>query len=133
MVKKKNCGIDTNAISVVRLEGPGDVFVDFVPNLEDPINGDPVEALCFNVQIVRVETEQVIGTAKDCLNLNIDNEVCGTFSGTATTTYNLDCGDSITSRVKVTAQPTASGSSLDFTHINGAIPSSSDTNLILSG
>eukprot|EP01083_Nonionella_stella_P222182 793110_1 len=148
-----NCGIDTNGVTVVALQGTSDVTVSTTPNIEDPKNGEPVSALCFTFDIIRVETKEIIGTAIDCGHVDQQEHIFTEQEGgnilflTYTTQFNLDCGNhnSITSRVHGILRPEFTHShdehdhdpppyekSVDYTHTITAMPST-DTNDIFTG
>jgi hypothetical protein len=87
------------------------------------------ERLCFDVDLVDIRTNKVIGTASDCL-LVLDPEK-GDGDGLrveGTTIFNFPQGTLIT-RGLTTVQPVLHGSE-EFSHITGAIPGASDNSVI---
>eukprot|EP01084_Bolivina_argentea_P199714 341683_1 len=123
-------GIKPDGITVVRFEGTSPVFIDDVPNIEDPIYGEPVEAWCFENDIIRVETNQKIGKGKDCIIITESDDECGTIQVISTTTFDQGDGHFIISRGISTIQPTTDGSTIGFTHITGATPQKIDNSVL---
>jgi hypothetical protein len=117
-------GIGNNI--AVRLAGtaqayPGDdLFNDF--------GLDPVGALCFDVDLVDAKTGNVIGTASDCLS-GISPSITDNGVMLTGTTFFFFPGGTLISRGLTTVQPVLHGSA-NYTHITGAVPSSSDNGVI---
>lgn len=83
---------------------------------------------CFDVTLVNVQTDEVIGTATDCLSDVVPVGLGLALTGT--TFFNFEDG-TIVSRGHTTVQPITTGAS-PTTHITGAIPFP-NTNQILQG
>lgn len=114
---------------VLNLVGSGAMYENTVPDIDGDGNDDP--AMCFDVQLVDVHTNQVVGKGTDCLSM-----VTPTGTGVAlvgTTYFHLPSGTLIT-RGKTSVQPvfhpTVTPRGLTVTHITGA---SSDQNSIIGG
>jgi hypothetical protein len=95
------------------------------------IDGDGVEdeATCFTVDLIDLETNEVIGDATDCLS-NI-TEVGDGLTLVGTTTFNFPQGQLVT-RGLTTVQPLLHGEN-GFTHSTGAPPPLNGESNILSG
>lgn len=95
-------------------------------------NGDGVTTgLCFDLTLIDVSNNQVIGTATDCLsNITVNADGSIALTGTAFFDFN-DGSGSLVTRGLTTVQPTTHGSP-DITHITGAIPAA-DSNDIIEG
>jgi hypothetical protein len=87
---------------------------------------DPLDALCFDVDLVDAKTGNVIGSAIDCLSNVINVEGGIKLTGT---TFFFFSGGTLISQGLTTVQPVLHGST-DFTHITGAVPSPSDNSVI---
>lgn len=119
-------------ITVV-LDGVGKAYKMDVP--ETTLDGGPVKATCFDVDMFDLATGHQIGTATDCLVdivgiVDSAGEPTGGMSLTGTTFFHLP-GGTLVSRGRTTVQPILDGS-VDFTHITGAIPYDGE-NSILEG
>ncbi len=95
-------------------------------------NGDGVTTgLCFDLSLIDVSNNQVIGTATDCLsNVTVNPDGSIALTGTAFFDFN-DGSGSLVTRGLTTVQPTTHGSP-GITHITGAIPTA-DSNDIIEG
>ena len=113
----------------LNLIGSGAMYEDTVPDIDGDLIDDP--AICFDVGLINVQTQQVIGTATDCLS-----QIVPTGTGLAligTTTFHLPEGDLVTrgaTTVQPVLHPTVTPTGVNITHITGA---SSDQNAILTG
>lgn len=114
---------------VLNLVGAGPMYEGVVPDIDGDMIDDP--AICFDVNLVDMKTNRVIGTATDCLS-NITPMGTG-LSLVGTTIFNLPQGTLMT-RGATTVQPvltqivTPNGQII--THTTGA---SSDGNAIIDG
>jgi hypothetical protein len=111
----------------VALVGTGEAFSSTVPD----IDGDGVadEATCFNIDLVDLDSNEIIGDATDCLS-NITPDGDG-LKVIGTTTFNFPEGQLVT-RGETTAQPLLHGAN-GFTHATGApAPPIGESN-VLSG
>ena len=88
----------------------------------------PLDALCFDVDLVDAKTGNVIGTASDCLS-GIAPSVTDNGVMLTGTTFFFFPGGTLVSQGLTTVQPVLHGSP-DFTHITGAVPSPSDEGVI---
>jgi len=117
-------GIGNNI--VVRLAGTdaaydgNDLFSEF--GLE------PLDALCFDVDLVDAKSGNVIGSASDCLS-GISASVTDDGTMLTGTTFFFFPGGTLISRGATTVQPVLHGSP-DSTHITGAIPSPNGNDVI---
>lgn len=102
---------------VYRLKGTADMMVQ------------PDGALCYTVPMWDVEQDRVVGQATDCLSEIDASDPTGVVL-TGTTTFDFGQGHSFTSQGRTTVRPTMPGSSLDFTHITGAIPAPGSNGVI---
>ena len=89
---------------------------------------DPVDALCFDVDLVDAKTGNVIGKASDCLS-GISSSTTDNGIMLTGTTFFFFKGGTLISRGMTTVQPVLHGSA-DFTHITGAVPSPTDNDVI---
>ena len=87
----------------------------------------PLDALCFDMDLVDAKTGNVIGRGSDCLS-DINPGGSDGLQLTATTFFYFP-GGTLVSRGRVTVQPVTTGST-DFTHITGAMPSPYDNNVM---
>ena len=114
---------------ILNLKGTGTMYVNTVPDIDGDGNDD--EAYCFDVELINMRNQKVIGTATDCL-ANI-TPVGDGVAVVGTTYFHLPQGTLI-SRGLTTAQPvvhlTTTTSGQPVTHITGA---SSTENAILGG
>lgn len=109
---------------IVALKGTGTAQARTVPDIDGDSVDDP--ATCFDIDLVDLKTDNVIGSASDCLS-----DITPVGDGLAlvgTTYFNFNEGTLI-SRGLTTVQPTTHGSP-DVTHITGAIPSPGDNNIV---
>jgi len=88
----------------------------------------PLDALCFDVDLVDAKTGNAIGTASDCLS-GIAPSVTDNGVMLTGTTFFFFPGGTLVSQGLTTVQPVLHGSP-DFTHITGAVPSPSDEGVI---
>jgi hypothetical protein len=86
----------------------------------------PGDAACFDLDLLELKTDRVIGTAVDCLS-NI-NEVGDGLALTGTTFFHFNEG-TLVSRGLTSVQPVTHGS-VNFTHITGAVPEPTDDSVI---
>jgi len=114
---------------VLNLKGTGTMYLGMVPDIDG--DGNENEAFCFDVDLIDLRNQKVIGTATDCL-ANITPAGDGV-AVVGTTYFHLPQGTLI-SRGLTTAQPvahpTTTPSGQTITHITGA---SSTENAILGG
>ncbi len=114
---------------VLNLVGSGEMYESTVPDINGDGNDDP--AMCFDVQLVDVHTNQVVGKGTDCLAM-----VTPTGTGVALvgTTYFHFPGGTLITRGKTSVQPvfhpTVTPRGQTVTHITGA---SSDQNSVIGG
>ena len=114
---------------VLNLVGTGTGYEGMVPD----IDGDGLDdmATCFDVDLINMKNQRVIGTATDCLS-NITPTGAGlTLVGTSI--FHMASGELVTrglTTVHGVLQPTVSPSGQIFTHMTGA---ASDGNAVLSG
>lgn len=114
---------------VLNLVGTGEMYQGTVPDIDGDGNDDP--AMCFDVDLIDVHTNQIVGKGTDCLAM-----VTPTGTGVAlvgTTYFRLASGTLIT-RGKTSVQPvfhpTVTPRGVTVTHITGA---SSDQNSVIGG
>jgi hypothetical protein len=88
----------------------------------------PLDATCFDMDLVDAKTGNVIGRGSDCLSDVAESGDGGGSMLTATTFFYFP-GGTLVSRGRVTVQPVLTGST-EFTHITGAVPSAYDNNVI---
>jgi hypothetical protein len=88
----------------------------------------PLDALCFDMDLVDAKTGNVIGRGSDCLSDIAPGGAGNGLQLTATTFFYFP-GGTLVSRGRVTVQPVTTGSTA-FTHITGAMPSPYDNNVI---
>jgi len=88
----------------------------------------PLDAVCFDLDLVDVKTGKVIGTASDCLS-GITPSLTDNGIMLTGTTFFFFPGGTLISQGLTTVQPVLHGSS-DFTHITGAVPSPGDNGVI---
>ena len=81
----------------------------------------PLDATCFDMDLVDAKTGNVIGRGSDCLSDIAPSGDGGGLMLTATTFFYFP-GGTLVSRGRVTVQPVTTGST-EFTHITGAMPS----------
>lgn len=114
---------------VLNLVGSGEMYESTVPDIDGDGNDD--SAMCFDVQLVDVHTNQVIGKGTDCLSMVVPT---GTGVALVGTTYFHLQGGTLITRGKTSVQPvfhpTVTPRGLTVTHITGA---SSDQNSIIGG
>ena len=120
---------DAGKHMILNLVGTGSMYQGTVPDIDS--DGVDDLAMCFNVNLVDVQTNQVIGTGTDCLG-----QVTPTNMGVAlvgTTYFQLPSGTLIV-RGKTSVQPvfhpTVTPRGLTATHITGA---SSNQNAVIGG
>lgn len=110
----------------VRLVGTGSAYGG--DSLFESFDLAPLDALCFNVDLVDVKTGRVIGSAIDCLS-SISSSISDNGLMLTGTTFFFFPGGTLISQGLTTVQPVLHGSS-SFTHITGAIPSAGDNSVI---
>ena len=114
---------------VLNLTGSGDMYESTVPD----IDGDGVDdhAMCFDVQVVDAENNQILGKGTDCLSMATPT---GTGVALVGTSYFHLPGGSLITRGKTSVQPvlhpTVTPRGLTVTHITGA---ASDKNSVIGG
>lgn len=114
---------------VLNLVGSGAMYQSTVPDIDGDGNDDP--AMCFDVDVVDVHTNQIIGKGTDCLAMVTPTERGVALVGT--TYFHLASGTLITrgeTSVQPVFQPTVTPHGLTVTHITGA---SSDQNAVIGG
>ena len=87
---------------------------------------DPLDATCFEMDLVDAKTGNVIGRGSDCLSGMAPR---GDGLMLTATTFFYFPGGTLVSRGLVTVQPVLTGST-EFTHITGAVPSPYVNNVI---
>lgn len=117
-------GIGNNV--AVRLAGTGQAYGG--NGLFEEYGLDPVDALCFDVDLIDAKTGKVIGKASDCLSDINSSTTDNGLMLTGTTFFFLE-GGTLISQGLTTVQPILHGSA-DFTHITGAVPSPTDNGVI---
>ena len=117
-------GIGNNI--AVRLVGTGQAYGGDA--LFEEFGLTPVDAACFDVDLIDAKTGNVIGQASDCLS-GITPSVTDNGIMLTGTTFFFFPGGTLISRGLTTVQPILHGSA-DFTHITGAVPSPSDNGVI---
>ena len=115
------------ATVAVALVGTGEAFTAMVPD----IDGDGVddEGTCFTIDLIDLNSNEVIGDATDCLS-NITEDGDG-LRLVGTTTFNFPQGQLVT-RGLTTVQPLLHGEN-GFTHATAAPPPLNGESNILSG
>jgi len=104
---------------VLNLVGSGDMYESLVPDIDGDNLDDP--AICFDVELVNLKNQQVIGTATDCLS-----NITPTGSGLAlvgTSYFYMPNGTLITrgsTTVQPVLHPTVTPDGQNITHITGA-------------
>jgi len=88
----------------------------------------PLDAACFDVDLIDAKTGKVIGRASDCLS-SIGPSMTDNGVMLTGTTFFFFPGGTLISQGLTTVQPVLHGSA-DFTHITGAVPSPSDNSVI---
>ena len=117
---------------VLKLAGTGFMYPMEVPGMEE--GDDPMEAMCFDIDLVNVKNNKIIGTGTDCLS-NVDVKENGNVSLIGTTYFHLRKGTLI-ARGAVTVQPVPEDFKLvgadghQYSHITGA---ASDEDSIIGG
>ena len=117
---------------VLKLAGTGFMYPMEVPGMED--NDNLMEAMCFDIDLVDMKNEKIIGTGTDCLS-NVDMKENGNVQLIGTTFFHLPKGTLIT-RGAVTVQPVPEDFKLvgadghSYSHITGA---ASDEDSIIGG
>lgn len=86
----------------------------------------PLNALCFDMDLIDAKTGNVIGRGSDCLS---DIAPSGDGLMMTATTFFYFPGGTLVSRGRVTVQPVTTGST-EYTHITGAMPSPYDNSVI---
>ena len=114
-------GDDDSEIIVVELRGTATGVTQEI---------DDTEMLCFTVDMVELESGEVIGEGTDCLDLaSIVGGAGGAFALSNTTFFNFDDYGTIKSQNRTTISPVVEGSP-GLTHLTGDLP---DADNILSG
>jgi len=108
---------------VVRLAGTAQAYDG--NGLFNEFGLEPLDALCFDVDLIDAKTGNVIGSASDCLS-SITAPSGIMLTGT---TFFFFPGGTLVSQGLTTVQPVLHGSP-DFTHITGAIPSPNGNDVI---
>jgi hypothetical protein len=114
---------------VLNLVGTGNMYESFVPDIDGDKMDDP--AICFDVELVNLKNQQVIGTATDCLS-----SITAVGTGLAlvgTSYFNMPNGTLITrgsTTVQPVLHPTVTPNGQNITHITGA---SIDGNSMIDG
>jgi hypothetical protein len=110
----------------VRLVGTGQAYDG--NDLFDEFGLAPVDALCFDIDLIDIKTASVIGSAIDCLS-GISPSITDNGVMLTGTTFFFFPGGTLISQGSTTVQPVLHGSA-DFTHITGAVPSPDDNGVI---
>lgn len=117
---------------VLKLAGTGFMYPMEVPGMEE--GDEPMEAMCFDVDLINAKNNKMIGTGIDCLS-NVDVKENGNVSLIGTTYFHLIKGTLIV-RGAVTVQPVPEDFKLvgadghQYSHITGA---ASDEDSIIGG
>jgi hypothetical protein len=117
-------GIGNNI--VVRLAGTAQAYNG--NDLFKEFGLTPLDALCFDVDLIDAKTGNAIGNASDCLS-GITASVTDNGTMLTGTTFFFFPGGTLISQGLTTVQPVLHGST-DFTHITGAVPSPTDDGVI---
>lgn len=117
-------GIGNNI--VVRLAGTAQAYDG--NGLFEEFGLTPIDALCFDVDLIDAKTGNVIGAASDCLS-GITPSITDDGTMLTGTTFFFFPGGTLISQGLTTVQPVLHGSS-DYTHITGAVPSPTDDGVI---
>ena len=117
-------GIGNNI--TVRLVGTGQAYGG--NDLFNEFGLTPLDALCFDVDLVDAKSGNVIGKASDCLS-GINSSTTDNGIMLTGTTFFFFPGGTLISQGLTTVQPVLHGSA-DFTHITGAVPSPTDNGVI---
>lgn len=114
---------------VFNLIGPGNMYESYVPDIDGDTLDDP--AICFDIELVNMKNQKVIGTATDCLS-NVTP--VGTGVALVGTTYFHMSNGTLITRGNTTVQPvlhqTTTPNGQNITHITGA---SGTDNAIIGG
>lgn len=119
---------------VLKLHGTGFMFPMEIPGMEE--GDDPMEAMCFELDVIDLKSNEIIGTGTDCMS-NVDMEENGNVALVGTTFFNLPDGELI-ARGAITVQPVPEDFSLvsadghPYSHITGSARAS-DQNSIFGG
>ena len=117
-------GIGNNI--VVRLAGTATAYEG--NDLFNEFGLTPLDALCFDVDLIDAKTGNVIGAASDCLS-GITPSVTDNGTMLTGTTFFFFPGGTLISQGLTTVQPVLHGSP-DSTHITGAVPSPSGEGVV---
>jgi hypothetical protein len=94
------------------LVGTGEAFSSTVPDIDGDGDGVADEATCFTIDLIDLDSNEIIGDATDCLsNITPDGDGLRVIG---TTTFNFPQGQLVT-RGETTAQPLLHGAN-GFTH-----------------
>lgn len=103
---------------VINLNGTGEMYLALVPDVDG--DGQEDQAMCFDVDAIDLNKDQVVGTGTDCLI--VMSEPDEPLSVLGTTYFDLQGGNSIVTRGLTSVQP-KTGALGGFTHVTGATPS----------
>ncbi len=117
-------GIGNNI--VVRLAGTGQAYAG--DELFEEFGLTPLDATCFDVDLVDAKTGNVIGAASDCLSSITPSATDNGLMLTGTTFFFFP-GGTLISQGLTTVQPVLHGSA-NFTHTTGAVPSPGDNSVV---
>ena len=117
-------GIGNNI--TVRLVGTGQAYGG--DDLFNDFGLTPLDAVCFDVDLIDAKTGNGIGTSIDCLS-SITPSVTDNGVMLTGTTFFFFPGGTLISQGLTTVQPVLHGSA-DFTHITGAVPSPTDEGVV---
>lgn len=117
-------GIKQSYQLILKLAGVGSMYRSAVPGFDE-------EAMCFDVELIDMKTNKIVGSAKDCLS---DVQPKGDGVGLTGTTFIYLPQGSLTVRGRVSVQPVLEETTLEsgqrITHITG---SSNTENGVIEG
>ncbi len=119
---------------VLKLHGTGFMYSMEVPGMEE--GDDPMEAMCFELDVIDMKSNEIIGSGTDCMS-NVEMKEDGNVALVGTTYFYLPEGQLI-ARGAITVQPVpedfnlVSANGHPYSHITGSA-STSDQNSIIGG
>jgi hypothetical protein len=119
---------------VLKLHGTGFMYSMEVPGMEE--GDDPMEAMCFELDVIDMKSNEIIGSGTDCMS-NVEMKEDGNVALVGTTYFYLPEGQLI-ARGAITVQPVpedfnlVSANGHPYSHITGSA-NTSDHNSIIGG
>ena len=119
---------------VLKLHGTGFMYSMEVPGMEE--GDDPMEAMCFELDVIDLKSNEIIGSGTDCMS-NVEMKEDGNVALVGTTFFYLPEGQ-LVARGAITVQPVPEDFSLvsadghPYSHITGSA-NTSDQNSIIGG